>query len=34
MTLGSVNREWAAHHFPRWVEEMDAQERTAERVSH
>jgi formate dehydrogenase subunit gamma len=26
MTLGSVDREWAAHHFPRWVEEMDAQE--------
>ncbi len=34
MTLGSVNREWAAHHFPRWVEEMDAQERTAERLPH
>ena len=30
MTLGSVNRDWAAHHFPRWVEEMDAEERTAE----
>jgi formate dehydrogenase subunit gamma len=23
MTLGSVDRDWAAHHFPRWVEEMD-----------
>jgi formate dehydrogenase subunit gamma len=34
MTLGSVNREWAAHHFPRWVEEMDAQEHTAERLPH
>jgi formate dehydrogenase subunit gamma len=21
MTLGSVDREWAEHHFPRWVEE-------------
>jgi cytochrome b subunit of formate dehydrogenase len=26
MTLGSVNREWAAHHFPRWVEELDRQD--------
>jgi formate dehydrogenase subunit gamma len=33
MTLGSVNRDWAAHHFPRWVEEMDAEERTAEPLS-
>ncbi|HET6850168.1 MAG TPA: cytochrome b/b6 domain-containing protein [Gaiellales bacterium] len=23
MTLGSVEREWAQHHFPRWVEEHD-----------
>jgi len=30
MTLGSVNRDWATHHFPRWVEEMDAEERTAD----
>lgn len=28
MTLGSVNRAWAEHHHPRWVEEMDAQEAT------
>jgi cytochrome b subunit of formate dehydrogenase len=34
MTLGSVDREWAAHHFPRWVEEMDAQERPAEHLPH
>ncbi len=26
MTLGSVDRDWAAHHFPRWVEEMDRQQ--------
>jgi cytochrome b subunit of formate dehydrogenase len=25
MTLGSVDREWAEHHHPRWVEELDAQ---------
>jgi formate dehydrogenase subunit gamma len=23
MTLGSVEREWARHHHPRWVEEID-----------
>jgi len=23
MTLGSVDRDWAEHHFPRWVEEQD-----------
>jgi formate dehydrogenase subunit gamma len=23
MTLGSVDREWAAHHFPRWVEQEE-----------
>jgi len=23
MTLGSVDREWAEHHFPRWVEEQE-----------
>jgi formate dehydrogenase subunit gamma len=23
MTLGSVDRAWAEHHFPRWVEEQD-----------
>jgi cytochrome b subunit of formate dehydrogenase len=23
MTLGSVDRTWAEHHFPRWVEEQD-----------
>ncbi len=23
MTLGSVEREWAEHHFPRWAEEQD-----------
>ena len=23
MTLGSVRREWAEHHFPLWVEEVD-----------
>jgi formate dehydrogenase subunit gamma len=34
MTLGSVDRDWAAHHFPRWVEEMDAQEPAAERLPH
>jgi formate dehydrogenase subunit gamma len=32
MTFGSVDREWAAHHFPRWVDEMDAEERAAERL--
>ena len=26
MTLGTVDRDWAAHHFPRWVEEMDRQQ--------
>ena len=26
MTLGSVKREWAEHHFPRWVEELDRQQ--------
>ncbi|MDX6521862.1 MAG: formate dehydrogenase subunit gamma [Gaiellales bacterium] len=26
MTLGSVNRDWAIHHFPRWVEESDRQQ--------
>jgi cytochrome b subunit of formate dehydrogenase len=25
MTLGSVDRDWAAHHHPRWVEQMDRQ---------
>jgi cytochrome b subunit of formate dehydrogenase len=25
MTLGNVQREWAEHHFPRWVEEIDSQ---------
>jgi formate dehydrogenase-N gamma subunit len=34
MTLGSVDREWAAHHFPRWVEEMEAQEPSGERLPH
>lgn len=29
MTLGSVNREWAEHHHPRWVEELDAREAAA-----
>jgi formate dehydrogenase subunit gamma len=24
MTLGTVDRRWAKHHFPRWVEEKDA----------
>jgi cytochrome b subunit of formate dehydrogenase len=23
MIYGSVDREWATHHFPRWMEEMD-----------
>jgi formate dehydrogenase subunit gamma len=26
MTLGSVDREWAVHHHPRWVEELDEQD--------
>jgi len=26
MTLGSVQREWAEHHFPRWVEELDSRQ--------
>lgn len=26
MTLGSVNRDWAEHHFPRWVAETDRAE--------
>jgi formate dehydrogenase subunit gamma len=30
MTLGSVDREWAEHHHPRWVEELDAQRDAAE----
>ncbi|MDX6548632.1 MAG: formate dehydrogenase subunit gamma [Gaiellales bacterium] len=28
MTLGSVNRDWAIHHFPRWVEERDREPRS------
>jgi formate dehydrogenase subunit gamma len=24
MTLGSVDRDWAAHHFPRWVKELES----------
>ncbi|MDX6549956.1 MAG: formate dehydrogenase subunit gamma [Gaiellales bacterium] len=28
MTLGSVNRDWAIHHFPRWVEESDREPRS------
>jgi hypothetical protein len=23
MTLGTVNRDWAEHHFPHWVAETD-----------
>jgi formate dehydrogenase subunit gamma len=30
MTLGSVDRDWAAHHFPRWVDEVEAEQRAAE----
>ncbi|HEY3764515.1 MAG TPA: cytochrome b/b6 domain-containing protein [Gaiellales bacterium] len=30
MTLGSVDRDWAEHHFPLWVEEIDTQERVPE----
>jgi formate dehydrogenase subunit gamma len=30
MTLGSVDRDWAEHHHPRWVEELDAQRDAAE----
>ena len=26
MTLGTVNRDWAEHHFPRWVAETDRAE--------
>ncbi|HUZ85099.1 MAG TPA: cytochrome b/b6 domain-containing protein [Gaiellales bacterium] len=26
MTLGSVDREWAAHHFPRWVDAVEREE--------
>jgi len=26
MTLGTVNRDWAEHHFPRWVAETDLEE--------
>ena len=26
MTLGSVDRTWAEHHFPRWVEETGGSE--------
>ena len=26
MTLGTVDRDWAAHHFPRWVDEMEQRE--------
>ena len=25
MTLGSVERSWAEHHFPRWVDEVDGE---------
>ncbi|HEU0192614.1 MAG TPA: cytochrome b/b6 domain-containing protein [Gaiellales bacterium] len=32
MTLGTVDREWATHHHPRWVDELDAQERPAEQA--
>jgi formate dehydrogenase subunit gamma len=28
MTLGSVNRDWATDHFPRWVEESDREPRS------
>ena len=33
MTLGSVDREWARHHHPRWVEEMERPETHAEAVA-
>ncbi|HEY0389451.1 MAG TPA: cytochrome b/b6 domain-containing protein [Gaiellales bacterium] len=29
MTLGTVDRTWAEHHFPRWVEDHDAGGRSA-----
>ena len=29
MTLGTVDRAWARHHFPRWVEELERRERAA-----
>jgi formate dehydrogenase subunit gamma len=26
MTIGSVRRDWARHHFPRWVDELETDE--------
>jgi cytochrome b subunit of formate dehydrogenase len=33
MTLGSVDREWARHHHPRWVEEIERPEMDADAVA-
>ncbi len=30
MTLGSVDRDWAAHHFPRWVDEVEGEAEAGE----
>jgi formate dehydrogenase subunit gamma len=30
MTLGTVDREWAEHHHPRWVRELDAEREPTE----
>jgi formate dehydrogenase subunit gamma len=33
MTLGSVDREWARHHHPRWVKEIERPEMDADAVA-
>jgi cytochrome b subunit of formate dehydrogenase len=32
MTLGTVDRDWAVHHDPRWVEELEEEEASEKRM--